>query len=1375
MDFENRSAILEKLSKRAGFGLCAVEYDYNAEPRLYADEKTKELFCINDMSPEEAYAFWRDRMPEEYLGVCQRALKKMKSGAYTEFHYYWNHPMFGEIYIRNGGTADEEYKNGVRITGYCSRVKGTGGIREKKAARFKQEKIINKCSKLVYSKKSVEEIIHGMLSGLADFYGAERAYIIENDPDGKTASNTYEYAIEGVSREKDNLQHVPLEIMEDWFDFFKTKGEFFINSVDNDCDADSESYRILKAQGIKSLMAAPLVTSGGITGFIGVDNPTENTDDFFLLRNIAAYVYGEILYRRRTAEANAILDVVLGQYKRMYYVDIDKNEMKVYKANANIGDLTGIVMEYTENAIRFGNKYVVPEDREQFVYMTSPDYVTKKLTETDYFTFVVRCFVKGAEVYYEYRFTRTEDTGRRFVICGKDITGDKERECKSENIIRSIASIYTDLFVLNLSSGQFASYRINPDLDNIMGDVLKKGDYNESIRAYVENVVYEEDRKLFGDIITIEKLRRVMSEKTKCTINYRFERKGELHYYQCIIVRPSLERDDCTFAFYNADGQMRAQIKAQTLAQEIEESEATYHMLHRLIKSGMWSMYYDRAGELVEVEWSDEFRHMIGFEGENDFPDTIDSFLKILHPYDRKKREQAIKEVFYGRDTSDIYDIEYRLNTKDRGWRCFRAVGTVTRRPDKSPVRFFGIFFDITEQKEHDSLENERKLALERAERATTAMGAVNAAIGSGNWNMEFNEKGELVSCFWSSIFRRMIGYENEVDFPNKLDSWTNLIHKFDKERVMSEFNNTVCDKTGTKIFDVEYRLMTKNAGYRWFHTAGKMLRRDDGSPLTFYGVFMDINDKKQAEARLSEAKRNLEDALAAAQQASNAKTAFLTNMSHDIRTPMNAIIGFTTLATTHIDNKEQVKDYLDKITTSSNHLLSLINDVLDMSRIENGKMRIEENEVSVSEMIHNLKTIVKADIDDKQLTFIIETRGVKDENIICDKLRLSQVLLNLLSNSIKFTNPGGMITMLIYQKRDSLKGFAEYEFRVKDTGIGMSPEFIEHIFEPFERERTSTVSGIQGTGLGMAISKNIIDMMGGKITVESKKNVGTEITVAVKFRTGAPSVSKEDLKKLRDMPVIIASESLSACESLKEMLGVIGVRAEWTQSGKELIARATSAKDRGNEFKGFIIDWDLCDANGIETAKSILPYTHGKPVVIISDCDWADIEAEAKGAGITAICSKPLFLSDIANALCATLEAVPDNESDDDFLKGKKILIVEDNELNREIATAILEEAGIEVFSANDGKEAVEIMSKAEKNDYDAILMDIQMPIMNGYDATRNIRALDSPVKDIPVIAMTANAFDEDRKKSADAGMNGHIAKPVNVDALFSTLKKLL
>ncbi|MGN0690670.1 MAG: GAF domain-containing protein, partial [Oscillospiraceae bacterium] len=267
MDFENRSAILEKLSQRAGFGLCAVEYDDNAEPRLYADEKTKELFCVGDMSPEEAYAFWRDRMPEEYLGVCQRALKKMKSGVYTEFHYYWNHPMFGEIYIRNGGAADEGYKNGVRITGYCSRVKGAGGIREKKAARFKQEKIINKCSKLVYSKKSIEEIIDGMLSNLADYYGAERAYIFENDQNGKTASNTYEYAVEGVSREKDNLQHIPLELMEDWFDFFKTKGEFFITSLDSEYDENSESYRILKAQGIKSLMAAPLVTSGGITGF----------------------------------------------------------------------------------------------------------------------------------------------------------------------------------------------------------------------------------------------------------------------------------------------------------------------------------------------------------------------------------------------------------------------------------------------------------------------------------------------------------------------------------------------------------------------------------------------------------------------------------------------------------------------------------------------------------------------------------------------------------------------------------------------------------------------------------------------------------------------------------------------------------------------------------------------------------------------------------------------------------------------------------------------------------------------------------------------------------------------------------------------------
>ena len=364
------------------------------------------------------------------------------------------------------------------------------------------------------------------------------------------------------------------------------------------------------------------------------------------------------------------------------------------------------------------------------------------------------------------------------------------------------------------------------------------------------------------------------------------------------------------------------------------------------------------------------------------------------------------------------------------------------------------------------------RTAYAQVERQQTAMEMIHAAMGSGQWSMDFDEEAKMVSCTWSDVFRNMLGYESEEDFPNLLESWSELLHDEDRERVLRAYWAAVKDYTGGTAYDIEYRLFTKHAGWRWFHSAGRLSRREDGSPITFVGLFLDVDDAKTMAIQLEQQRLDLQDALAAAQHANRAKTTFLNNMSHDIRTPMNAIIGFTSLAAAHIDNTEQVQDYLAKITTSSNHLLSLINDVLDMSRIESGKVKIEEKETSLPEVMHDLKTIVQSDIASKQLEFYIDTADVVNENVLCDKLRLNQVLLNLLSNAMKFTMPGGIVSVRVIQKPGAAEGWAAYEFQVKDTGIGMSPDFLAHVFDPFERERTSTVSGIQGTGLGMAITK---------------------------------------------------------------------------------------------------------------------------------------------------------------------------------------------------------------------------------------------------------------------------------------------------------------
>ncbi len=683
----------------------------------------------------------------------------------------------------------------------------------------------------------------------------------------------------------------------------------------------------------------------------------------------------------------------------------------------------------------------------------------------------------------------------------------------------------------------------------------------------------------------------------------------------------------------------------------------------------------------------------------------------------------------------------------------------------------------LLEQEKQDG--NRIRAAYAQVERERVAMDNIHAALGSGLWSMEFNEEAELVSCNWTEVFRNMVGYKGEEEFPNLLESWSDLLHEEDKERAVGEFWDTVRDYSGGKTYDVQYRLLTKNNGWRWFRAAGRLSRREDGSPITFVGLFLDIDDEKRMEELLEKQTKDLQDALAAAQHANRAKTTFLNNMSHDIRTPMNAIIGFTSLAAAHIDNTEQVQSYLSKISTSSNHLLSLINDVLDMSRIESGKVKIEEKETSLPEVMHDLKTIVQSDITSKQLEFYIDTADVVNENVLCDKLRLNQVLLNLLSNAMKFTKPGGIVSVRIIQKGTAVEGTASYDFQIKDTGIGMSREFLEHVFEPFERERTSTVSGIQGTGLGMAITKNIVDMMGGTISVTSEEGKGTTFTVSLQFRTCSGPVRQEIIPELRGLRALVADDDFNTCSSVTKMLSTIGMRPDWTTSGKEAVLRTRLAVEQNDGYAAYIIDWLMPDMNGVEVVRRIRGMIgDDKPIIILTAYDWSDIEEEARKAGVTAFCSKPIFLSELREILespfAITEEAAVAEESMS--FEGKKILLVEDNEINQEIAVEILQAAGFTMDVADDGAVAVERIREAKPGQYDLILMDIQMPIVNGYEATRQIRALkDSPLSGIPIIAMTANAFDEDRKAAFEAGMNGHVAKPIDTPKLLELLGKIL
>ncbi|MBQ1331228.1 MAG: response regulator, partial [Desulfovibrio sp.] len=502
----------------------------------------------------------------------------------------------------------------------------------------------------------------------------------------------------------------------------------------------------------------------------------------------------------------------------------------------------------------------------------------------------------------------------------------------------------------------------------------------------------------------------------------------------------------------------------------------------------------------------------------------------------------------------------------------------------------------------------------------------------------------------------------------------------------------------------------------------------------------------------------------------------FLNNMSHDMRTPMNAIVGFTALAVERLDNAALVKDYLSKIALSSQHLLSLINDVLDMSRIESGKVTLEETEIHLPALVRELQAIIQANVSAKRLEFTVDVQDIAHEDIVADKLRLNQVLLNILSNAIKFTPEGGAVSFRITELPSDAEGRAVLEFRIKDNGIGMSEEFKKTIFQAFTREKTSTVSGIQGTGLGMAITKNIIDMMGGEIAVQSEEGKGSEFVVTIHCKCGCSQVDPQPLPALQGRRALVAGAEKS-CAAICAMLRKLGMRADSAGCG-EASALAALAIEQGDSFSVYVVDAGRSGADGVEAVRGIRKAAGISASIVLVADQGSVMESEAKEAGATALCPRPVFLSELRGALHSDAGTEPAESCGGpapDFT-GKRILLAEDNELNQMIAEEILEGVGFAVDIAGDGTVAVEKMESAPAGTYDIVLLDIPMPCMDGIEATRRIRALGDPRKaGVPIVAVTANAFLEDQKTAMEAGMDGHLAKPYDVPAMMETLARLL
>ena len=536
----------------------------------------------------------------------------------------------------------------------------------------------------------------------------------------------------------------------------------------------------------------------------------------------------------------------------------------------------------------------------------------------------------------------------------------------------------------------------------------------------------------------------------------------------------------------------------------------------------------------------------------------------------------------------------------------------------------------------------------------------------------------------------------------------------------------------------------------------------------------------RQQLHEVEEARQAAEAAQKEAEHANRAKSEFLSNMSHDIRTPMNAIVGMTAIATANINNTDQVKNCLKKIALSSKHLLGLINDVLDMSKIESGKMTLNMDQVSLREVMEGIVSICQPQVRAKRQHFDVFIHDISTENVICDSVRLNQVLLNLLSNAIKFTPDGGEIHVALYEE-DSPKGddYVRIHIQVRDTGIGMSEEFKKHIFDSFAREDSQRVHRTEGTGLGMSITKYIVvDAMGGSIDMDSRQGQGTTFTVTLDLEKAL--VMEEDMI-LPNWNMLVVDDDRQLCESTVAALSSIGITAEWTLDGESAVNMVVKRHRRGDEYQIILLDWKLPDMDGIDTARRIRQELGDKvPILLISAYDWGEIEDQAKAAGITGFISKPLFKSTLFNSL-RQFAGLPESQTERRpqerrrDLTGKHILLAEDNELNWEIANELLSEEGLVLDWAENGQSCVEMFQQSAAGYYDAVLMDIRMPIMGGYEATQVIRTLERPDRDLPIIAMTADAFAEDVKRALDCGMNAHVAKPVDVDEVMRLVSKFI
>lgn len=1050
---------------------------------------------------------------------------------------------------------------------------------------------------------------------------------------------------------------------------------------------------------------------------------------------------------------------------------VRSNRAEVQK-NKHFSSLREWITQFVEN----GNVY--ERDEERFRAFMRVEYMSQELKQNK--KMLVCTYRRKVEQGYRWYTievvpdTDYTDENQSIMLYVKDVHDiyregleQEEANIQNQEIIKSLGEMNFGVYIIDLQTAMLNPVRMSPDMEEMLRTGLQEWDI--ILRKMLDAYFHPDYREKLYKALNTASLRE-LQKKGEAKIELLCQRliNGEYRY---VTVTATIHENNIDpyviLSLQDIDERVRQEIRqSQNDKQMAAILRSGYSIMNTVyLDTGVCErIYLNRGEETAQVHSGDYEYYIQKALKETVFEEDVETFAKYLTLENLRKKAETVE------DFAEVV-CQYRLAKPTAMWVEDHIF--FVRQEDTVMVNILGR--DITRQKLREAEEERDK---KDRDYIISCLSRLFFAI----YYMD------MESYTYRMVSQRQAVGEVLGDTANGLEAFESyaqhFVHPDDRKGYLEMMNyqnlrNVLNDEH--PFISTEYRMIHTNedgsfTNDGWVRASVILANMKNGAPKHVLYVAQDITEVKRKEEQEHQA---MKDAYEIATQANAAKSDFLSKMSHDIRTPMNAIIGMTAIAGAHLDDRERILDCLNKITISSKHLLALINEVLDMSKIESGKIDLSEDEFNLSDLIQNLQVMIRPAVQNKQHELEFRITKVEHEDLVGDVLRLQQVFMNMLSNSVKYTPPGGKLEVEITEKPSNIFGYCYYEFVFKDNGIGMSQKFLEQIFEPFSRAEDSRVSKIEGTGLGTTIAANIVHMMNGNITVESKEGEGSKFTVSVFLKQQNTEAS--NITQLISLPVLVVDDDAIACEAACTILDDIGLKSEWVLSGKEAVQRIQQTNQTGEDFFAVILDWKMPEMDGIQTAKAIRQEVGPDvPIIILTAYDWSNIEAEARAAGVNEFISKPLFKSRLVYLFRKLVgeekkeESLASAASTEMDFQGRRILLVEDNELNREIAEEIIGSTGIQVESAGDGKQALDRFMEVEEDYYDLILMDIQMPVMNGYEATKAIRKVErADATRIPIIAMTANAFTEDVIASKEAGMNEHITKPLNIDQLMDCMAR--